>query len=74
MRAVLIAGEFGGCIWKAKYLENESRGSVAISFTLLFIQLSDETNQLSKKSYLSILKLKQKDAYIQSKGPQTFYL
>jgi hypothetical protein len=41
VRAVLIAGEFEGSLWKAKYLDNESRGSVAVSSTLLFIQSSD---------------------------------
>jgi hypothetical protein len=35
---------------------NESRWSVAVSFSLLFKQSSDQTNQLSKKLYLSILK------------------
>ena len=43
---------------KGENYDNESRGSVA-SFTILFIQTSDKTNQLSKNSYLST---KEKDA------------
>jgi hypothetical protein len=45
----------------ARYLDNESRGSVSVSSTLLFIQsylLLIQTNQLSKNNYISILKQK----------------
>ena len=58
MRAVLIADEFEGSIWNVKDWDNESRGSVAVSATVLFIQSSDKTNQLSKNFYLSLLKEK----------------
>ena len=52
--ADLISGEFEGRRWKTKYWDNESRGSVAVSSNLLFIQSSAQTNPLSKNSYLSI--------------------
>jgi hypothetical protein len=54
----MIAGEPEKNIWKAEYLDNESRWSVAVSSTLLYIQSSDKTNQLSKNSRLSFLKHK----------------
>ena len=43
---------------KGENYDNESRGSVVASFTIIFIQSSYQTNQLSKNSYLSLLKQK----------------
>ena len=65
VRAVLISGEFEGNIWKAKYLDNEFRGSVVISFTSLLKQSTDKINQLSKNSYLSIMKQKKTPTFNQ---------
>ena len=41
---VLISGEFKGSTSNAKYSDNESRGSVAVFFTLFFIQFFAQTN------------------------------
>jgi hypothetical protein len=70
VRAVLISGEFDGRLWKAKYSDNESRGSVAVSFTILVIQSSAQTNPLSKNLNLSKTI---KAGFIRSKRPQTFF-
>ena len=71
VRAVLIAGEFEGSLWKAKYLDNESRGSVAVSSKLLFIQFSVKN---FPKIAICLYKSITKNARIWSKRPQTFYL
>ena len=72
VRAVLIADEFKGRIWKAKYLDNESRGSVAVSSKLLYIQSYDKTNELSKNSYLSILKHRKTPTFNQKGHKRSF--
>jgi hypothetical protein len=58
---------------KGENYDNESRGSVVASFTIIFIQSSYQTNQLSKNSYLSLLKQKNATTLNQKRHKLSIY-